>query len=279
MLGPSSSGAPVDVVELREEDAWLVVVVRRASGELVGEKRLPATLACAVRAETAAVSIAALEGRLSGGDAAPLDVPPRAAPLEPPPAPPAEETTPSPPETPLSPVVAEAPPHDDPIVLAPGAAALVSLNGSDVAPAGRLEVAVGHASGRWALGLAGVVVGTHRASVLPGEAAWQRWGVELDLRREEPGGYTEARVGIALSALTVGGRSFPRNADATLLDPGLVAGLRFTPFGGRVRPWLELAGALWPRAHDLSVTGGSGKAALPRGEIFLGVGASFGRRR
>jgi hypothetical protein len=72
MLAPGAPASPADRAALREDEGALVIVVRRPSGEIIGEKRLPATLSCAVRAEAAAVAIAALEARTAGGDDPPL---------------------------------------------------------------------------------------------------------------------------------------------------------------------------------------------------------------
>ncbi len=75
MLTADAPASPTDEAELEEDAGDLVIVVRRPSGEIVGERRLSATLSCAVRAEAAAVAIAALEARAAAGDGPPLSVP------------------------------------------------------------------------------------------------------------------------------------------------------------------------------------------------------------
>jgi hypothetical protein len=287
VLGLASPGAGGDVAELHEEDGSFVVVVRRASGELVGEKRVPATLACSVRAEIAAVSIAALEAQLSGVDAAPLPppvapLPPPVAPLPPLVAPPAAAPTAAVP-APAPTVVRAWPELRDgaPARLEAevGVAALASLNGTDVAPAGRIEVDIGRRGSAWDVGFAALAVGTHQIAVAPGQGAWWRWGGEVTLaRRLEPwaGAHAEVGLGGALTAVHVSGRSFARDGGGTLLDPGVVARARLAPFPWRARPWLELVATAWPRPHELSVTGGAGTAKLPTAEVLLGLGFGLG---
>lgn len=271
VLGASGSS---DVAELHDEPGAFVVVVRRASGELVGEKRVPDSLACAVRAEVAAVSIAALEGQLSGDDAPPLALPP-AAPLPepPPPAPPA-------PAAGSAASVVRTPSVPSLFGAELSASVLASFNGRDVAPAVRIEVALRRGASPWALGLVALATGLHGNAVGPGRAEWWRWGGEVSLLRgAQPwtGGRVEGRVGLALTALAVDGSSFPvTNGGDTLLEPGAVAGARFAPFAGW--PWLEVVGALWPRRNELSVTDEGGNAVagsvVPRGEVFVGIGAT-----
>lgn len=69
------AGVPVADVALLKEDGDLIVELRRASGELIGEKRIARTLTCGARAETAAVFVAAWEARLGGERMRPLAVP------------------------------------------------------------------------------------------------------------------------------------------------------------------------------------------------------------
>ena len=294
--GPATSADAGDVASLREEDGSLVIVVRRASGEVIGEKRLPASLACAVRAEAAAVSIAALEGTLVGGEPA---LPIReGAPRTPPEAArsPGEATslpaTIQAPTSPAASVLAErAPPPIDVDDGVPadlfaaelGVAALASVRGLEAAPAGRLEGVVRQRSSAWAVGVAALAVGTHQLTVSPGAGTWWRWGGELTVRREARtvgGARLEARAGGALTALEVGGRSFSTNSSDTLFDPGLVLGARLVPFPGHsAKVWLDLEGYVWPRRRDLFVTGSGGEGSLPWGEVLFGVGVSFDSRR
>jgi hypothetical protein len=159
------------------------------------------------------------------------------------------------------------------------AAALLSLNGADVAPAARVELVARPGRSRWGLSVAATIEGTHRADVAPGEARWWRWGGEVAVSRglgPWRGARIDARAGVALTAVELEGHGFSENGGARLLDPGAAAAVRLVPFAWRARPWVEVSGAVWPRGHELSVTGAGSTAQLPRGELLLGIGAAFG---
>jgi hypothetical protein len=288
--GDTTASSPADVAELHEEQGALVIVLRRASGEVMGEKRLPGTLSCTVRAQAAAVAIAALESRTSDESASLLDLPPPPEPPAAPPGPPAvplpaspapssaptTEPLASPVETRVTaPAVAGVPP-----VLDAGFGLLGSFDG-DLAPGARVEIGAGRVASAWGVSLAALAVGSHSAAVAPGEAAWWRWGAQLSARAAWTSGErrVEGRAGVALTALEVAGRGFSRDTGATLLDPGAVASVRFVTLTGRGHPWTEVGGAFWPREHDVSVSGADSRSALPRGELIVAVGASFGGRR
>jgi hypothetical protein len=275
MLGVSAPDAPADVAELREEDGWFIVSLWRSSGEALGEKRLPATLSCAVRAEAAAVSLAAMEGQLVADTTLPLP-PPVALPA------PAAVASPT-----VAGVVASAPPRPEaraPLVPELGAGVLASMTSAGTALGGRVELALGPEGGAWGLVLVGMGVGAHRTVLQPGTGSWWRLGGELAMRGRVPlggGVRVEPGAGVALTALAINGEGFPRNSGAVLFDPGGVACVRFVPGAWRLRPWLEAAAAYWPRAHELTVSGvaGAQPAQIPGLEVFLSVGASFGGPR
>jgi hypothetical protein len=120
--------------------------------------------------------------------------------------------------------------------------------------------------------------------VAPGEATRRRLGVEVAARREQAlsdGAWLQLDLGLSLSALSVDGQGFSQNTGAWLFDPGAVAGLRVAAAVGRVRPWVGVHGAYWPRVHRLSVTGPGAQelATLPAAEVLLGAGANFGVSR
>jgi hypothetical protein len=273
MLGAAAPDAPADVAELREEGGWFIVSLRRSSGEALGEKRLPATLSCEVRAEAAAVSLAALEGQLAGDSDLPLPAP---APEAPPP--------PLVAATPAVAVVKAAPPRPEvraPIVPEVGAAVLASLTSAGAAPSARVELALARAGSPWTVMVAGLGVGTHRTALGPGSGSWRRLGGELSLRGRVPlggGVRVEPGAGVALTALSVTGEGFSRNSGAVLFDPGGVARLRLVPTVWIFRIWLEGAVAYWPRSHGLTIDGVGGAQAgrVPTLEAFIGAGASFG---
>jgi hypothetical protein len=276
VLGAPAAGAPRDVAELREEGDALVITLRRASGEILGERRVPATLDCAVRARVAAVSIAALEAKLGGDAAPPLPAPPLvvAAPVAAPPPPPVAAVV----ERTAPPVAA--PP---PLSVELGASVLASFNGTDLAPGGQVEAALRRPTSATNLVLSALGVGPHRQEVSAGEARWWRLGGELRARHEEPLGRlvrAQLDLGLALTVVVVEGTGYSRNGGAWLWDPGATASVRFAWSSGGVRPWLGVQGVYWPRDHRVSVIGSSpARASLPAAELFLAVGATFGGRR
>jgi hypothetical protein len=199
-----------------------------------------------VRAEVAAVAIAAFEAQLGGLELAPPPAPPPPAPSPPPLSPPAAA------------VVATSPPPPDavPVSFEVGAAVLVSLDGRDAAPAARADAKVRPGAGPWAFAVAATGVGKHWLDVSGGHGTWRRLGGELAVVREIGTGEharLEVRAGLALALIDIQGNGYRRNLGATLFDQGAVMGLRFAPFAWRVRPWLDVAGTYWPRVHQVSV--------------------------
>jgi hypothetical protein len=77
---------------------------------------------------------------------------------------------------------------------------------------------------------------------------------------------------VALTAVTVSGRSFAQTSGTTIFDPGVVVGLRARLRFGSLSPWMELAGAGWPGSHTLNVRGTDSAADLPPFDLFVGGG-------
>ena len=264
-----------DVAELREEAGSIVIALRSPSGELIAEKRLSSTLSCAARATTSAVTIAAWEGRLLRDEEQPLALPELPVATQPP-----KGDTPVASVAPLGISRPPAPPSPTRAIdIRPGAAALASLAGNDLAPAARAEVVVGRAGSPFAAGMGVLLVGTHARAVGPGFGTWRRVGIDLALHGRSSVGRAEldARAGVALTALAIEGRSFPTNSGDTVFDPGAVVGLRVGVARAWASPWIEAAETFWPREHGLSVVGAENSAAIPRFEGLLSLGLSFGR--
>jgi len=118
-------------------------------------------------------------------------------------------------------------------------------------------VAFSRRDARYGLAVGGLVVDTHATAVGPGQGAWRRVGGVVDGRARLRAGRVELvlRAGLALTAISVGGRSFSRTSGSTLFDPGVLAALRLRVRVGSVTPWLEGAATFWPAGHTLILDG------------------------
>ena len=266
LIGPTDPDIAADQASLTDDGSAVTVALRRASGDLVGEKRLDAGLSCEQRARAAAVVIAAWEAR-PGVQANTLAVP-------------------APPPRPAA-VVAERSPGDltaragpAPIDVEPGASLGASLNGASPAPVAAIEVAFSRRDGLIIPAVGALFVGTHTRSVGPGDGTWRRYGLlaTVGSRRSWSAAWAEARVGVAATLLDISGDSYPSNGAGITFDPGITLGARCGPRFGPVRLWIDATAAFWPRGQTLTVSGVPASAALPRGEALLGLGASYAGR-
>jgi hypothetical protein len=266
LVTPPAPPAAPDVVELSRHGASINVKLATAASEVVAEKRLPESLSCAERAQTAAVMVAAWEARLRGA-VSPWPLPP----------PPAVTATARPPVA-----AATAPPPlavREPMQIDTGAAVLASIAAGTASPAALVEATFSRRGSRFALSVGALAVGTHDVAVGSGRGSWRRWGGVIEARSLTGGRALELELhaGVALTALAVTGQSLPDPSGATIFDPGAIAGLRAFWRVGRVAPWLEASLASWPRAHGLYVRGTSLSADIPPFEGLLGVGVSLGQ--
>lgn len=266
---PSPSGAP-DVVDLSRENGSIRVRLSNAAGEVVAEKHLPEAPSCAERARAAAVIVAAWEVRLRAGLQPPVEVPRLAA----------REALAVPAAQIARPAAPAAPPPP-PLEMETGAVIFASLAGGTVAPAAMLEVTVSRRDSRFAAGVGALAVATHATAVGTGTATWRRFGGVLDVRSRSRLAKVvlELHAGLALTALGVTGQSYPVTSGATLFDPGGLAGLRLRFPAGALSPWIGATTAVWPRAHDVYVSGTSSSAQLPAFEVLAGAGISLGPDR
>jgi len=261
LIGPDAGDQAGDVVTLSDDGGALVVALRRASGEPIGEKRLEAAASCEERARAAAVVIAAWEARLDTQTTT-LVVP---AP-EAPPSPAADVVTVAAPPTPSA-----------PIRLEPGVSAGAALNGTTVAPAATVELALSRPDATLVPAVGALVVGTHSKDVGPGSGTWRRYGLvaRLASRRRWSATSLEAHAGVALTLLHITGRSFEPNASGVALDPGIPLGVRAGRRIGPVRWWIDGTVAFWPRGQTLYVNDPTVSTTLPRGEALIAVGGSY----
>ena len=325
LVAPADQLRAPDLAEVEIRGTVLIVSLRRASGELVGQRELDAPPGCKERAESAAVILAAWETRLGAHPAGELPLPLTPPPLEgttttgapspqlattatpaaapatigsrPPTAapsgapPPAASGAPpraapgAPPSvaTGARPAVASAEdlPHDPraPRVQLSGAL-FEAVNADNAAPAVAVEAAWSFARSGYGVGAGALYVASHATAVSPGLGSWRRVGVVADGRRRASwsGVSLEARAGLALTALVIKGSSLTDSGGGTTFDPGALAGLRVGLPQAVLSPWLEVAATFWPRPQTLYVRDG-GEVDLPRFELLVGVGLSFGWRR
>jgi hypothetical protein len=268
LLGAAGPGRAPDVAEVDLVGATLAIRLRDPSGQIVGDKRLPAGAGCAERAESAAIVLAAWEAQLGDHAAAGL-----VAPVTPPPireaAPAAAAST-----APRPPAAAPAGGWGWSV----GGSLLAAIDSADTALAATAEATVSRAASPFALGASAIFVNSHATEVAPGTGSWRRFGLVLDARRRSrwPLVWLEARAGVALTILRITGSGLSENSGGTAFDPGAVAGLRLGLVGNPATAWIEASATLWPRRQTLDVRGG-GAADLPLVDGLVGIGFSFER--
>lgn len=283
---------PSDLAEIEVRGATLAISLRRASGEIVGRRELAAPSGCADRAESAAIVVAAWETHLGDRPAQDLQIdpprgvtPPSVAATRPPASSFVGAEIPAPSVPPWKPTVVHAAgslgvsaAERRRFVLAPGASLFASIDANDTALGGAAEVVLSRPGAPFAFGGSALFVASHATTVSPGVGSWRRFGLVLDGRRRAawPSAWLEARVGLALTALAIGGSALGETTGGITLDPGALVGLRVGLAGGPAVSWLEVAATAWPRRQTVYVRDG-GSADLPRFEALVGVGLSWGR--
>lgn len=262
LTGRSDPGAGSDVAELTPDGDSVLVTLRRASGEPLGEKRLDAGQSCDERARAAAVVIAAWEAKLAPQAGALVVESPAPAAVA--------QAVPTP--------VLHYPARPEPeTTIEPGVGGAVSVNGTTLASAARIDVAIVRSQAPLMAAVGGLFVGSHSVGVGPGDATWRRFGLLAGVgsRRIWRPIFLEARAGVALTWLDISGSSYPSNTSGVTFDPGIPITLRFGVRTGHVRWWADATAAFWPRGQEVYVNGGPGSSFLPRGEALLGLGASY----
>src|SRR5690348_676406 len=160
LLDAGSAAGISDVASIqREADGTLLLSLRDASGRSMGQRRFPRAGSCGDQAETVAVTLAIWEAQLHPEIALRLD---RLAPVAP---------------APVVQVAAPAPVR--PTLLFLGAAVAGDWQPGSWAPAGRLELGLGRAGGRWRAHLAALGLGRHTQDFGPGQASWWRAAASL----------------------------------------------------------------------------------------------------
>lgn len=217
------------------------------TGELLGERSVPAQGPCEELASAIAVIIAAWEAQLE----------------------PAEPPTP--------PVVR---PPEQPWSAEMGLGLGLSLTPgppSALAAAGALEASMGtrdHGLG----GVLALLASTSREVPLgSGHVNWQRFALALGpryrLTSESP--RVDLFAVATLALVSVAGAGYSTNSAALGFDVGAGVGVRTTLSQGPLVPWLKLEGRGWFRRQEAWVTGIEGLALLPNFELQLTAGVAW----
>jgi hypothetical protein len=250
-LSPATAGA--EVARLTSEDDGLRVTLVRADGSTAGSRDITGQHSCDELADAAAVVISTWQLEVVARQRLPAPPPPAVV------APPAPVAVPSRRSWEL------------------GAGAGASLAGAELAPAVLLVAAV--AGERLGLVARAHVSGNRQAEVPAGSAAWRRALLAVGPELHLPAGklLASGHLGVGLSWLSIAGRGF---ADAQRHDDvvvGLAGGLRLAWRRPGLRPWLDAGAAFWPSRSLVYQEPDQQSAALPRLELLLTLGFSFGR--
>jgi hypothetical protein len=230
----------------------------RADGSTAGSRDLTGQHSCDELADAAAVVISTWQLEAVARQRLPAPPPPEVA------------VAPPPPEVAAAPVPVRR--HWE-----LGAGAGAGLAGAELAPA--VLLVAGIAGERLGLAARAHVSGNRQAEVPAGSAAWRRALLAVGPQLQLPAGrfIASGHAGVGLSWLSVAGRGF---ADARRHDDliaGLAGGLRLAWSRPGLRPWLETGLAFWPSRSVVYQEPDQRSATLPRVEILLTLGLSFGR--
>ncbi|HEY0708227.1 MAG TPA: hypothetical protein VGG33_15590, partial [Polyangia bacterium] len=138
-------------------------------------------------------------------------------------------------------------------------------------------------------GLRAVVTGTaeHEQALAPGAVRWRRvtagLGPHLRLSPAGPSSAKAWRWHLDLHAeafaghLRVRGVNFPTNRPSTSYEPGAGAGARLMLHRGKTGLWLDVSMVRWLREQVAvtTATAGAGEMMLPRNEALLALGVAF----
>jgi hypothetical protein len=179
-----------------------------------------------------------------------------------------------------APVTAHASPVQPHLLLGVGASASLDAQSAGAALSG--EAAWLRLAGRFGLAAALAAPLPRQMSVGQGKGRWWRPTLALVLRAPLTQGawMLDGGVGPVFGLLLVTGSGFDQNHTDLAVSWGATAGLRLVHrHGSKWAYWAELYTLLWPAAQNIrnDVRGSDPKlAALPRIEVHLGVGFSFG---
>jgi hypothetical protein len=251
----ADSGVAPDVAVLDAEAGSLRVTLRDSGGRPIGERRLPRSGSCADQAETVAVTLAIWEAQVHPEIALHLDR------LNSPPPPPAVSASAAPPR----------------LVLL-GAAAAGDWQPGSWAPAGRLELGLGRAAGRWRWHLALLGIGPHTLALGPGQARWWRAAGTIGADGAVARGEAWSLVlggGPVVGAASISGQGYSVDRTSRSVDVGGELRARLERARGVFRPWLGAGCVGWLRRQTVELAGLADTSQLPRVEPSVALGADL----
>jgi hypothetical protein len=159
-----------------------------------------------------------------------------------------------------------------------GAGAFVSLVSDGGAPGGRLEAAWLPRQGRgFGLRVSTSFIGPQASWLGKGETHWSRATAEIGPTYSL--GHARLDAGAVASLLWIRGAGFDVNQTSKGGAFGMTLGGRAEWPWGRVVPWVEVRGFLWPQSQTIYVldaaTGTKAMHALPHAELQLGGGIAW----
>jgi hypothetical protein len=133
-------------------------------------------------------------------------------------------------------------------------------------------------------GRMGILASTGHALALgpsPGRSLWSRAALDLGLRKRAwfGDGALDGHVDLEAGLIRIEGTGYSTNYVRTGFDLGLGAGIRGAWALGRLAPFVELDGSVWPGRKAVAVAGIDTEGTLPRFELRAAAGVSFGRFR
>jgi hypothetical protein len=250
-------------VGIRSSEGGLTIQFIDAAGVVTGKRWLAATADCAERARSAAVVIAAQQFQLSDGGA--LPAPDLARPQ-------------AMPES-IGTIRRTAPPRPSRLAYDMSAAFVsgVASDGS-FAPGASVAALLGEVGGHFAGHLAVSGTGQRTIAVGSGQALWTRLALSLGAAyRIRSGGWiTDVTADAVAALLLVDGKGFALNATTANFDPGLAVGVRAGYRWRRVMPFVGVGVTGWLRDETVSANQLVARADLPRLDVLVMAGASFG---
>jgi hypothetical protein len=159
-----------------------------------------------------------------------------------------------------------------------GAGAFASLVSDGAAAGGRIEASwlpPARWGGGWRASLA--YTGSHTSEVSGGAAGWSR--ATLEVGPSYSLGHGRLDLGAVASRLWINGTGYAVNQTSQGSSFGVTAGGRLEHAFGRVVPWLEARGFLWPQTQHVYVVDGSTAQRtshiMPHTELQLGGGIAM----
>jgi hypothetical protein len=159
-----------------------------------------------------------------------------------------------------------------------GAGAFASMVADGAAMGGRLEaVWLPRRTRGVGLRASASYTGSHASGLGQGQADWKRAAVELGPSYSL--GHARLDAGAVASLLWIRGTGFEVNQTSKGSAFGMTLGGRAEWPWGRVAPWIEVRGYLWPQAQTIYVldatTGRKTSHVLPHAELQLGGGIAL----